>query len=156
MIHWELCKKFKFDHTNKWYIHNPEFVRPGKWDAQNSMGFWGTNGSSNLSKTTRTSDRQKRRKKKDKESAKLLTVSADHRVKLKEIEKTDEFLDLAWELKKKVEYDGDTNLIGAFEIKGRVETIQTIALLRSAWILKRILKTWGDFLSLRLQWETIS
>ena len=23
VIHWELCKKFKFDHTNKWYMHNP-------------------------------------------------------------------------------------------------------------------------------------
>ena len=23
MIHWEICKKFKFDHTNKWYMHNP-------------------------------------------------------------------------------------------------------------------------------------
>ena len=22
VIHWELCKKFKFDHTNKWYMHN--------------------------------------------------------------------------------------------------------------------------------------
>ena len=20
---WEMCKKFKFDHTNKWYMHNP-------------------------------------------------------------------------------------------------------------------------------------
>ena len=26
VIDWELCKKFRFDHTNKWYIHNPEFV----------------------------------------------------------------------------------------------------------------------------------
>ena len=25
VIHWELCKK-KFDHTNKWYMHNPESV----------------------------------------------------------------------------------------------------------------------------------
>ena len=27
-ILWELCKKFKskFDHTNKWYMHNPKFV----------------------------------------------------------------------------------------------------------------------------------
>ena len=25
-IHWELCKKFKFDHTNKWNMHNPESV----------------------------------------------------------------------------------------------------------------------------------
>ena len=23
-IHRELCKKFKFDNTNKWYMHNPE------------------------------------------------------------------------------------------------------------------------------------
>ena len=26
MIHWELCKKLKFDNTNKWYMHNPTSV----------------------------------------------------------------------------------------------------------------------------------
>ena len=26
VIRWELCKKFKVDHTNKWYMHNPESV----------------------------------------------------------------------------------------------------------------------------------
>ena len=26
VIHWELCKKFKFDHTNKWYMYKPESV----------------------------------------------------------------------------------------------------------------------------------
>ena len=26
LIHWEWCKKFKFDPTNKWYMHNPESV----------------------------------------------------------------------------------------------------------------------------------
>ena len=26
VIHWELCKKLKFDHMNKWYMHNPEPV----------------------------------------------------------------------------------------------------------------------------------
>ena len=26
VIHWELCKKLKFDHTNKWYMHNPSSV----------------------------------------------------------------------------------------------------------------------------------
>ena len=26
VIHWEMCKKFKFDHTNKWYMHNPTSV----------------------------------------------------------------------------------------------------------------------------------
>ena len=23
VIHWEMCKKSKFDHPNKWYMHNP-------------------------------------------------------------------------------------------------------------------------------------
>ena len=23
VIHWEMCKKFKFDHTKKWNMHNP-------------------------------------------------------------------------------------------------------------------------------------
>ena len=26
VIHWELCKKLKFDHTNKWYMRNPAAV----------------------------------------------------------------------------------------------------------------------------------
>ena len=25
-IQWELCKKLKFEHTTKWYIHRPESV----------------------------------------------------------------------------------------------------------------------------------
>ena len=40
-----------------------------------------------------------------------------------------------------------------FEVGGRVETIQTTALLRTARILRRVLKTWGDLLSLKLQWK---
>ena len=27
VIHWEMCKKFKFDHRNKWYMHNPAPVQ---------------------------------------------------------------------------------------------------------------------------------
>ena len=23
VFHWEMCKKFKFDHMNKWYMYNP-------------------------------------------------------------------------------------------------------------------------------------
>ena len=26
VIHWELCKKFKFDYMIKWYKHNPAAV----------------------------------------------------------------------------------------------------------------------------------
>ena len=36
-------------------------------------------------------------------------------------------------------------------VSGRVETIQTTALLRTSRILRRVLETWGELLSLRLQ-----
>ena len=42
------------------------------------------------------------------------------------------------------------------EVDGRVETIQTTALLKTARILRRVPETWGDLLSLQLQWKTIS
>ena len=35
------------------------------------------------------------------------------------------------------------------EVGGRVETVQTTALLRTARILRRVLETWGDLLSLK-------
>ena len=42
------------------------------------------------------------------------------------------------------------------EVGGRVETIQTTALLKTARILRPVLETWGDLMSLKLQWKTIS
>ena len=39
------------------------------------------------------------------------------------------------------------------EVGGRVETIQTTALLKTARILRRVLETWGNLLSLNLQWK---
>ena len=42
------------------------------------------------------------------------------------------------------------------EFGGRVETIQATALLRTARILRRVMETWGDLMSLKLQWKTIS
>ena len=42
------------------------------------------------------------------------------------------------------------------DVGGRVETMQTTALLRTARNLRRVLETWGDLLSLKLQWKTIS
>ena len=39
------------------------------------------------------------------------------------------------------------------EVGGRVETIQTTALLETVRILRRVLETWGDLLSLNLQWK---
>ena len=97
---------------------------------------------------------------------------ADHGINLKESEKKDKYLDLAGELKKQwnMKVTIVPIVIGALgtvtkgllkgledlEVGGRVETIQTTALLRTARILRKVLETWGDSLSLRLQWKTIS
>ena len=80
------------------------------------------------------------------------------------------YLDLAWELKKAMEHrsNGDIdcnwrtrnrpqkNLLRKLEelkIEGRIETIQTTALLWSAIILRRVLGTWVNLLSFKLQWN---
>ena len=85
-------------------------------------------------------------------------VPADHGVKLMESRKRDKYLDLAKELKKKpMEYEGegdtDCNLgtgyvhqrlvqrLEDLEMRGRVETIKTTALLGSARILRRFQET---------------
>ena len=112
-------------------------------------------------------------KKKKKRFCKIVdfAVPADHRINLKECEKMYEYLDLARELKKlwNMKVTIVPIVIGAFgtitegllkgledlEVGGRVETIQTTALLRTARILRRVQETWEDLLSLRLQWKTI-
>ena len=84
-------------------------------------------------------------------------VPADHIVKLKQYEKKDKYLDLTRELKKlwNMKVTFIPSVIGALgtvskgfikgledlEIRGRVETIQTNALLRSARIARRVLET---------------
>ena len=54
---------------------------PRKWDAQNSLGFWDTNGSPNLSQTTRFTDSQQKTRTCRIED---FAVPVDHLVKLKE------------------------------------------------------------------------
>ena len=99
-------------------------------------------------------------------------VPADHRINLKECAKKDKYLDVARELKKlwNIKVTIVPIVIGAFgtitkgllkgledlEVDRQVETIQMTALLRTARMLRRVLETWGDLLSLKLQWKTIS
>ena len=47
------------------------------------------------------------------------------------------------------------NKLEKVEIKGRIETIQTTVLLKSARILRRVLEIWGDLLSPRLQLKLV-
>ena len=62
------------------------------------MGLWHTHRSPNLDQKTRPFNNQQQKKR----ICKIvdLAVPADHRIKLKECEKKDEYLDLARELKK--------------------------------------------------------
>ena len=66
--------------------------------------------------------------------------------------------------------NGDTNWICEHEpslkclarrveelgIRGRIETISTTAVLRSAWMLRSVLEAWKASLSLSLQWKSPS
>ena len=101
-----------------------------------------------------------------------LAVPADHRLKLKEREKKNKYLDLARELKKlwDMKVTVIPIVIRAFgtvtkrliqgledlDITGRMESIESTAFLRSTRILGRVLETWGDLISLKLPWKNIS
>ena len=115
----------------------------------------------------RTHNNQQQKKKKRICKFFNFAVPADHWIKLKECEKKDKYIDLAKELKKTTEHVSDdctncdwflgTVAKGLFkgqeilDVGGWVETIQMTALLRTARILRRVLETWGDLLSLKLQ-----
>ena len=99
-------------------------------------------------------------------------VPADHRMKLIENEKKDKYPDLSRERKKQWNMKvtiipivivasgtvtkGMVQWLEDLDITGRVQTVLTTVFLRTVRILRRVLKTWGDLLSLRLQRKTIS
>ena len=96
VIHWEMYKKFKFDHANKWYMHKPEPVLENEtrkilWDFEIQTGHL---------ILARRPDQEIVNK--EKRTCRIVdfTVPADHSVKLKDNEKRDKYLDLARELKK--------------------------------------------------------
>ena len=97
MIYWEMCKKFKFHHTNKWYMHNPASVL--KNDIHKLP--WDSDIQTDHLISARRPDliiinKQKKRICKVVDFA----VPADHRIKLKECEKKDKYLYLARKFKK--------------------------------------------------------
>ena len=53
VIHWELCKKFNFHYTTKWYMHKPEPVLEN--EAYNYLGLRDTDGSPDPRQETRSS-----------------------------------------------------------------------------------------------------
>ena len=77
VINWELCRKFKFDHTKKWSMNNSESVL----ENEAHKLFWDFEIQTEHLMSTRWSDSQQ-----NKRTCRILdfAVSADHTVKLKE------------------------------------------------------------------------
>ena len=96
VIHWEMYKKLKFDHTNKWYMHNPA---PVLENATHKL-LWDFNIQTGHLIPARRPDLIRINKKERTCKIVDFDVPADHRIKLKECEKRDKYLDLARELKK--------------------------------------------------------
>ena len=162
VIHWELCKKLKFDHANKWYIHNSESLLENEmhkllWDFEIQTDHLISARQPDLTiinkrkRTSRTVD---------------FAVLVDHWVKFKESKKKNKYINLAWELKKlwNMKVTIIKIVIGALgkvtkgliwgleelEIRRWVETSQITAQLRLTRIRRRVLETWRDLLSLKL------
>ena len=85
-------------------------------------------------------------------------VPADHREIIKESEKINRYLDLAREIKKKAvenKCDNDTYYSWCacerspeeMEFREIIKTIESTVLLRSSRTLRKVLRTWRDFLS---------
>ena len=159
VIHLKMCKKLKFDHTNKCYMHNPAAVIENDshkllWDFDIHQDHLISARRPNLIIIN-----NKKKKKKKKRICKIVdfVVPADHKIKLKECGKKDMYLDLSRELKKLWNMQVTITLIviGAFgtvtkgllkgledlEVGGQEKTTQTTALLRTARIQRRVLET---------------
>ena len=139
-------------------------ITPREWDPKSPLGFWDRNGSHNIAQMTRPTKKR---------TCWIVdfAVPLDNIVKVTKSEMIDNYLDLVRKLKKTVEHEltitpiviGIVGIVSKIvveglkelEIRGRVEINQTNVLLRSAWILRRVLETWQDLLSLGIQWETI-
>ena len=95
VIYLKMCEKFIFDPTNEWYMHNPAPVL----ENDTHKLLWDFDIHTDHLISARRSDLMIIKKKR---TCKIVdfAVPADHRIKLKECEKKDKYLDLARELKK--------------------------------------------------------
>ena len=141
-------------------------ICPGEWDTQTPLRFWDYLMSARWLELVIITKKKKRTF-----HIVNFVIPVDHWVKLKESVKIDNYLDITRELKILwnmkvavipivIDALGTVNKILVqgledLEIRGRMEIIQTTALLRSLRILRRVLETWGVLLSLKLLRETI-
>ena len=102
-IHWEMWRKFKFDRTNKWHMHNPAPVL----ENDSHKLLWDINIQTDHLIPARRPDLIIINKRKRICKIVDFAVPVDHRISLKESEKKDKYLDLTRELKKTVEHESN-------------------------------------------------
>ena len=90
IIPWELGKKLKFDHANKWYVHSPESVS----ENETHKFLWDFEIQTDHQISARRPDLIIINEKKRTCRIVDFAVPAHNRVKLKECEKIDNYLDL--------------------------------------------------------------
>ena len=144
---------------------------PWEWHTQTPTRLWYTNGSPNLCQKSRPYNNQQQKKKKISKIVDF-AVLADHRIKLKEFEKRDKYLDLAKELKKTVEHEGGNNTNcewcfwhGNWRISKGPEGLGSWrpsrdhpnnSIIENDQNIEKSPGDWGYLLSLHFQWKTIS
>ena len=165
-IHWEMCKKFKFDHANKWYMHN----RPPVLENDTHKLLWDFDIQMDHLISARRPDLIIINKKKKICKIVDFAVPAINKTESVKREISTSTLLENWKKLWNMMVTIIPIMVGAFstvtkgllkgledlEVGGWVETIQTTALLKTDRILRRVLETWGDLLSLKLQWKTNS
>ena len=139
LIYWELCKRLKFDPTNKLYKHKSEC-------SKNEMHkiLWRIEIQMDHPILTKRSDLVLIIKKRMCQLVDF-TIHADLRITMKEREKMDKYWDLARELKKqwnmkmmvlsivisalRIELKALEKRLGELEVRGRIKSIQITVLL---------------------------
>ena len=156
------------DHANKWYMYHPPHVL----ENNTQKLLWDFEMQTDHLISARRPDLKiinKKKKKENPQNCRLCCLGWPQNKTWKNVKREISTLELARELKKLwnmrvtmipiVIGTLDTVTKGLFkgledlEVGGRVDTIQTTGLLKTARILRRVLETWGDLLSLNLQWK---
>ena len=91
VVHWEMCRKFQFDRTNKLYMHNPAPVI----ENDSHKLIWDFNIQTYHLIPARRPDLKIINKKKRIYKIVDFAVLVDHGINLKESEKKDKYLELA-------------------------------------------------------------
>ena len=139
VIYRELCKRLKFDHIKKWFMHEPKWLRITKSQSEDRIKCWLTKKKYLLSQRFCCSDEWKWKKD-------WQIFGSCQGVEKLWKHKSDRDTSCSWSVWNSTQEK--------MEVRERIETIQTTALFRSTRLLSRILKTRRDLLS--PQWKMTS